>query len=75
MKTAAPPLLTLLMMIIQQFFLYLKCGLERMNLIIAFYCYLSSSEKHLKNSGLNGDPKPDLCNAGAVLYQLGCQAN
>ena len=45
------------------------------NLIIAFYCYLSSSEKHLKNSGLNGDPKPDPCNAGAVLYQLSCQAN
>ena len=56
-------------------FLHLKWGLERVNLIIAFYRYLSSSEKHLKNSGLNGDPKPDLCNAGAVLYQLSSQAN
>ena len=75
MKTAAPPLLTLLVMKIQQVFLHLKCGLERVNLIIAFYCYFSSSEKHLRNSGLNGDPKPDPCNAGAVLYQLSCQAN
>ena len=36
---------------------------------------LSSSEKRLKNSGLNGDSNPDLCDAGAVLHQLSNQAN
>ena len=44
--------------------------MECKNLIIAFYRCLSSSEK-----GLNGDSNPDLCDAGAVLTQLGCQAN
>ena len=29
----------------------------------------------LKNSGLNVDSNPDLCDAGAVLHQLSCQAN
>ena len=33
-------------------------------------CYLSSSEKGLKNSGLNGYLNPEPCDAGAVLYQL-----
>ena len=37
--------------------------------------YLSSSEKGLKNSGLNRDSNPELCNASAVLYQLSSQAN
>ena len=48
-----------------------------MNLIIAvfFYHCLSSSEKGLKNSGLNGDSNPDLCDAGAVFYRLSYQAN
>ena len=47
-----------------------------MNLIIAaFYRCLSSSKKGLKNSGLNGDLNPDLCDAGAVLHQLSHQAN
>ena len=36
---------------------------------------ISSSEKGLKNSGLNRDSNPDLCDAGAVLYQLSYQAN
>ena len=36
---------------------------------------LSSSEKGLKSSGLNGDSNPDLCDAGAVLYQLSYQTN
>ena len=40
-----------------------------MNLIIAvFYRCLSSSEKGLKNSSLNGDSNPD-------LYDVGCQCN
>ena len=47
-----------------------------MNLIIAvFYRRLSSSERGLKNSCLNGDSNPDLCDAGAVLHQLSYQAN
>ena len=33
------------------------------------------SEKGMKNSGLNGDLNPDVCNAGAVLYQLSYLAN
>ena len=44
-----------------------------MNLIIAFLRYLSSSEKGLKNSGLNGDSYPNLYDAGALLYQLSYQ--
>ena len=40
-----------------------------------FYRCLSSSEKGLRNSGLNEDSNPDLCDAGAVLYQLSHQAN
>ena len=45
-------------------------------LIIAlFECSLSISEKGLKNSGLNEDLNPDLCDARAVLYQLSYQAN
>ena len=32
--------------------------------------YLSSNEKGPKISGLNGDSKPDLCGAGALLHQL-----
>ena len=31
--------------------------------------------KGLKNSGLNGDLNPALCNADAVLYQLSYHAN
>ena len=40
-----------------------------------FKCYLSSSEKGLKNSGMNVDLNSDLCNASAVLYQLSYLAN
>ena len=36
---------------------------------------LSSSECGHENSGLNEDSNPDLCDAGAVLYQLSFQAN
>ena len=39
------------------------------------YRYLSSSEKSLKNSGLNGDSSNDLCEVGAVLYHLSYQTN
>ena len=47
-----------------------------MNLIIAiFYRCLSNSEKGVKNSGLNGDSNPDLCDTCAVLHQLSNQAN
>ena len=46
MKTAAPPLLTLLVMKIQQVFLHLKCGLERVNLIIAFYCFFKAAVRN-----------------------------
>ena len=35
-----------------------------------FQLCLSRSEKGPKNSGLNCDSNPDLCNAGAVLHQL-----
>ena len=45
-----------------------------MSLIIAFLLCLSSSEKGLKNSGLNGTLNPDFCDAGAVLYQLSYQS-
>ena len=37
--------------------------------------YLSSSVKSPKISGLNGDSKPDLCDAGALLHQLRYQVN
>ena len=46
-----------------------------MNLIIAFYCYLSRSERGLKNSGLNGDSNPDLSKTSAVLYNLSYQTS
>ena len=48
-----------------------------MNLIIPvfFYCCLSSSEKDLKDLGLNRDSNSDLCDAGSVLNQLSYQAN
>ena len=46
-----------------------------MNLIIALWRCFSSSEKGLKNSGLNGDSNSDLCDVGAVLFQLNFQAN
>ena len=36
---------------------------------------LRSSEKGLKNSGLNSYSDPDICHASAVLYQLSYQAN
>ena len=40
------------------------------------FCHcLSSSEKDLKNSCLNGDSNPDFCDAVAVLYQLSYQGN
>ena len=35
---------------------------------------ISSSEKGQKNSDLNGDSNLDLCDAGAVLFQLSYQA-
>ena len=35
---------------------------------------LSSSERGHENSGLNEDSNPDLCNSGAVLFQLSHQA-
>ena len=41
----------------------------------SFYRCLSSSKKGLKNSGLNGDSNPDLCDAGVVLHQFSYQAN
>ena len=40
-----------------------------------FWRYLSSSEKGLKNSSLNGDSNPGLGDASAVLHQLSYQAN
>jgi len=45
-----------------------------MNLIIAFYHCWSSSEKGLKNSGLDDDSNPEPCDTGAVLYQFSYQA-
>ena len=36
---------------------------------------LSCSEKGLKNSGMNGDPSRDLCDASTVLHQLSCSVN
>ena len=35
---------------------------------------LNSSKKGMKNPGLNGDSNHDLCDVGAVLYQLSYQA-
>ena len=46
-----------------------------MNLIIPLLRYISSREKGLKISVLNGDWNPDICDAGAVLNQLNFQAN
>ena len=39
-----------------------------------FVC-LSSREKGMKNSGMNGDLNPDLCDAGVVLHKLSYWAN
>ena len=36
---------------------------------------ISSSEKGQKNSDLNGDSNLDLCDAGAVLFELSYQVN
>ena len=38
--------------------------------VVVLIAILNSSEK-----GLNGDLNPDLCHAGAVLYQLSSQPN
>ena len=46
-----------------------------MNLIITFSRCLSSNKKRPKNSGLNRESNPDLCDAGAVLHQLSYEAN
>ena len=63
-------------MIIQEFFhvFELRIGMNEFG-HHSFYRCLSSSEKSLKNSGLNGDSNPNLCDAGALLYQLSNQAN
>ena len=53
--------------------MYVNCGLKtnfQCMTLAVMVSYLSSCEK-----GLNGDSNPDLCNAGAVLYQLSYQAN
>ena len=42
---------------------------------VYFHRYLSSSEKGQKNSCLNRDLNPDICDAGTELYQLIYQAN
>ena len=44
-------------------------------IIAIFLRCISSNEKGLKNPGLNGELNPDLCDAGAVLYQLNSQGN
>ena len=50
--------------------------IELLNVITALLALLSSSsEKGLKNLGLNGDSSPDHCDAGVVLHQLNYQAN
>ena len=36
---------------------------------------MSSGQKSLKNSGLNGDPNPDFCVIDSVLDKLSHQAN
>ena len=36
---------------------------------------MSSGQKSLKNSGLNGDPNPDFCVIDSVLDKLSYQAN
>ena len=57
-------------MIIQEFVFEMRCGMKEFDHIL-----YRSSKKGLKNSSLNGDLNPDLCNVGAVLHQLSCQAN
>jgi len=44
-------------------------------IIAVSYCYLSSSEKGLKNSGLNSNLNPNLFHASALLFNLSSQAN
>ena len=45
-------------------------------LAVIYATYFSSCEKKAwKNSGLNGNQTHDLCDAGAVLYQMSYQAN
>ena len=39
------------------------------------HCILVLLIKQQRQLGLNRDLNPDLCNAGAVLYQLSYQAN
>ena len=62
------------MIIIQGFAFEMQHGMNEFDHCIFWRC-LSSGEKGLKNSGLNRDLNPDLCDAGAVLYQLSYQAN
>ena len=45
-----------------------------MIIAMPYHC-LSSRKKGLRNSDLNGDSNPDLCDAGAVLHQLSYMAN
>ena len=53
----------------------MKIGMNECDHHILPLLILSSSEKCLKNSGLNGDSNPDLCDAGAVLHRWSYQAN
>ena len=44
-------------------------------IIAVLLCYLSSTKKIPENFRPARDSNPDLCDAGAVLYQLSYQAN
>ena len=68
------PYLVAFLMIIQGFVFEMRSGMNECDHHIFQLC-LSRSEKGPKNSGLNCDSNPDLCNAGAVLHRLNYQAN
>ena len=61
-------------MIVQGLVFEMLSGINECDHCIFFNAALSSREEGLKNSGLNWYSNPELCNAGAVLYQLSYQA-
>ena len=62
-------------MIIQEFVFEMWCGMSEFDhRIKALLKHAQKRESGLRNSGLNGDSYPDLCDAGGVLHQLSCKA-
>ena len=57
------------LMIRHRFVFEMLCGMNEFDHLVLILHSLRSSEKSLKNSGLNVDLNPNLCDAGEVLHQ------